>query len=218
MREHVQSPHQIDLLVRWLKKRVEDDEGERWREWVGDRARDPLWLCGKRGVWGYRKEANGEHGFSVSGGLPSLEASHAEWWYALFHSDAMLFGSLTMYAAPDNSTDIVVECKDEGWNPYFTTLLQEMRGPSLAVDPPQHQEPSQHERAKAETPEPWDVIPNPKDRSMVEMWNKGVPTEQIAEKFKMKKKTVLNRICDLRRLHGDVVVPYRRTPSEEYSW
>jgi len=71
MQECVHSPHQINLLVRRLKARVEHDEGEKWREWLGDRARHPLWLPGRRGFWGYRSEANGEHSFSVSNVLGS---------------------------------------------------------------------------------------------------------------------------------------------------
>ena len=133
MLEPVRSPHRIEVIVRWLKKRVEHDEGEKWREWLGDRARNPLWLPGKRGVWGYRREANGEHAFSVSDVLPSPEASDDLWWWYIFHPDAGLGGSLMMSPAPDNSTDITPDGCTDQWLPYFRMLLEEMTRPNLAV-------------------------------------------------------------------------------------
>lgn len=135
MQDSVHSPHQIDFLVRWLKARVEHDEGGKWRRWLGERARNPLWLLGQRGVWGYRREANGEHGFSVSDGLLSPEASDDVWWWYIFHPDAGLGGSLMMSPAPDHATDITLgDCTDQ-WRPYFDVLLEEMKRTDLAVAP-----------------------------------------------------------------------------------
>lgn len=132
MQECVRSPHRIDLLVKWLKARVERDEGEKWKQWVGEDARHPLWLPGKRGVWAYRSEANGEQGFSVSDGLPSPEASYKEWWWGILHPDAGLGGSLMMSPAPDNSTDAALAGCTDQWRPYFGMLLEEMKRPNLA--------------------------------------------------------------------------------------
>lgn len=132
MQECVHSPHQITLLVRWLKARVEHDQGEKWTEWLGDRARHPLWLPGRRGFWRYRSQANGEHSFSVSNVLGSPEAGDDEWCW-IVHPDAVLGGSLMMSPAPDNSTDVALAGCTDQWRRYFGMLLEEMKRPNLAV-------------------------------------------------------------------------------------
>ena len=128
MQDHRRSPHRVELLTVWLKERIRRDEGT---EWGNPALAGVCSLWGERGVWSYREEGNGECGFSVQSYSPPSEydapPDNRE------RTSKPPFGSLRMYPAPDNSTDIKLDGCVGQWLPYFRMLLKEMERPSLAI-------------------------------------------------------------------------------------
>ena len=67
------------------------------------------------------------------------------------------------------------------------------------------------EEATLADPEPWAKMPDGGyDREMVELWWKGHTSQEIGRRLYLSPKTIGNRICQLRKEHGEGMIPYHR--------
>ena len=114
--------HQSDLVLRWLRDRIAADEGSGWS--LGDIGGTYV-MVGKRGVWGYREEAEGRCGFSVqsfstddSDPFPNEGSMEPQ-------GDRQLSsqGGIDVWPAAYDSADVVVWHNDGIWEPYFDELV-----------------------------------------------------------------------------------------------
>jgi len=74
------------------------------------------------------------------------------------------------------------------------------------------------------TGDPWDVIPDDRDREMVRLLHEGLSHAEIERRLEQDRrfrgrrgvstKTITNRLSELRKEHGADVVPYRRAPKQ----
>lgn len=59
---------------------------------------------------------------------------------------------------------------------------------------------------------PWERIPNVGyDREMVRLWHYGYQAPEIGRQLGKAGKTITNRLCELRRIHGTEIIPYRKS-------
>jgi|GEM_PF-6680708 len=74
--------------------------------------------------------------------------------------------------------------------------------------PPTVTSSADHRSPSAEQVPPWKQIPDHGwDRLAVELWSKGYTCKEIARKIDVSEKTVLNRLSDLRKTHGEEIIP-----------
>jgi hypothetical protein len=82
---------------------------------------------------------------------------------------------------------------------------------AASAEPPavlQRLPPSSGQRDWALTDRPWELVPNTGwDRRLLELWWKNYPSSAIGRHLGVSPKRVLNRVSELRRIHGSGVVP-----------
>ena len=87
------------------------------------------------------------------------------------------------------------------------------KGTQRCVDKPMPAEKPAEEAALAD-PEPWVKIPDKGyDHKMVKLWWEGYTSTEIGKRLHFRPKTIGNRICQLRKEHGEGMIPYRRKRS-----
>lgn len=67
------------------------------------------------------------------------------------------------------------------------------------------------QRDKSETLPPWERIPNIGwNRKAIQLWHEGYTTAEIAKRVGKDEQTIRNKIANLRKEHGEEIVPSRR--------
>ena len=75
---------------------------------------------------------------------------------------------------------------------------------------------SQTSTNEGQSTKPWQNIPDlGYDREMLTLWHHEYTAREIGDRLGKSPKTILNRVCELRKEHGKEVVPLRRTETQK---
>lgn len=107
------------------------------------------------------------------------------------------------------SSDMAHYCQSE-WTDTRVSMPAKLHQAAKAETPaaPQRLMPTSEQRDWTLIDRPWELIPNTGwDRRVLELWWRNYPSSVISRQLGVSPKRVLNRISELRRLHGSEIVP-----------
>lgn len=107
------------------------------------------------------------------------------------------------------ASDLAHYCQSE-WTDAQASYAPEPHRASTAEEllAPQRLTHTSNQREWGITDRPWELVPNTGwDRRVLELWWRNYPSNAIGRQLGVSPKRVLNRISELRKLHGTGVVP-----------